>query len=34
MASLPAVFALQYTRIHVGFLNGHNIIAYIETPVD
>ena len=34
MALLPAVFALRYTRIHVGSSDCHDIIADIEAPID
>jgi len=34
VAPLPAVFALQYTGIHVGSSDCRDIIADIEAPVD
>ena len=34
MAPFPAVFTLRHTRIHVGSLDGRDVIAYIEASVD
>jgi len=34
MSPFPAVFALQYSRVHVCSMHYGNEVAYIEMPVD
>ena len=34
VSPLPAVFVLWDARVHIGSLNGHNIVSDVETPID
>jgi len=34
MASLPAIFVLKNTRIHVGAINSDNVTANIKASID
>jgi len=34
MFPFPAVFALRNTRVHVGSMNGHDVVANIKVPID
>ena len=34
MAPLPAIFALENTRVHVGAMNSDNVTANIKASID